>query len=989
MKPCLKHILSLPEEFQDKLVKKVETLIRIGVAQQDANQAALSALIEEAIDEMEAIESALREQHPDLFIQTDAMRAANEPATAPPAADDQATTPELRHSRGQHTLPDFGTLAQAQEALQDRYNRWKQTIEAVRGQGGTVNEVNDFYATEERFWGKVGAQNEAFGKEIQRFVRDVHADGLELDDVALYAYAKHAAERNRHIAKLRADMPDGGSGMATDEADAILTAAGQAGLDEALDRHAQTLWDWIDGTRDVLEQGGLITPEQRRSWDDSFRYYVPLRGREGMTEKRASSKGFNLKGKDAIRAMGRQSKAQQIIEQIIQDRVRAYTRAGKNEVLRSFLAFVLDNPSPNLWQVDAVETRPVIRRDSEGDEVVELADRIVTSNTITIMDGGQSVRVLVKDEALLNQFKAVNEGEVGRVIGALLWANRKVGAMLTTYNPVFTVMNGLRDYQAATVGMVRELGFGGAFGLAAEYRAAITAAMRAELGGKASPEYQLFKALGGTTGYAPMGDLKATENELKELMRQAKSRNLPLKAARKALELVESTNTAIENATRFAAFQAARKRGKTEAEATSLAKNITVNFNRKGTKTPWLSAFVLFLNPAIQDTARIARNLSDPKVQALIGTAMVGVFMLALMNADMGGDDDDGIAFWDKVPKDVKERNIVIMSPFGPTRNDAGQLEANYIKLPMPYGYNALKVLAEQIADQYRRSADPAAGRSPAESVAHVATALLNSIQPANAIGQSVEDGSNLVLAPFSNALGPIAQGLANKSGFGSPLHPENAQTRDLPDSSKVFAGQAGTVFDRTAKALNTATGGSKYEKGLIDVSPGALENAVRFYGGGIASFSLDLANAFYARQHLEREEMDAGRLPFARQLLGRINAETDRIGYDLLKKGEEATQPMEAARKAGDAEAIDAIEQRHGGMAWAGTQVRHVRQRLGELRRRELEVIESDATDREKLAELKDIREQVRLALQNWNTSYVELVRERAAANDARKAGT
>lgn len=983
MKPCLQNLLSLPDEYQERFVRYVETAMKAGATQGDANRLAARQLLDGALAEMGRLEQALREQHPDLFLQ---------PAATPdtPVSDDamapqheKLSLSDARMSRDGFTLPEFGTLAQAQEALQDRYNRWKQTVEAVRKQGGMVTEANDFYAAEERYWGKVGAQNEAFGKEIQRFVRDVHADGLELDDVALYAYAKHATERNEYIARLRADMPDGGSGMTTEEADAILTTAEQSGLEPALERHVQTLYDWIDGTRDVLEQGGLITPEQRQSWDRSFRHYVPLRGREGMTEKRQGSRGFNLKGKDAIRAMGRQSKAHQIIEQIIQDRTRAYTRAGNNEVLRSFLSFVLDNPSPNLWQVDAVESRPVVKRNEAGDEVIELADRIVTANTITIMDGGEMVRVLVKDEALLNQFKASNEGDVSRVIAAMLWANRKVGAMLTTYNPVFAVLNGVRDYQAATVGMVRELGFGGALGLAGEYRAALRDAMRAELGGKASPAYQTFKALGGTTGYAPMGDLKATENELKELMRRAKSRNVPLKAARKALELVEDTNTAIENATRFAAYQAALKRGKSTAQAISLAKNITVNFNRKGTKTPWLSAFVLFLNPAIQDTARIARNLSDPKVQALIGTAMVGVFLLALGNADWGGEDDDGIAFWDKVPKDVKERNIVIMSPSGPTRNAAGQLEANYIKLPMPYGYNALKVFAEQMADQYRRSADPAAGRGVPESVAHVATALLNSIQPANAVGLSVEDGSNLLMAPFSNALGPIAQGLANRSGFGNPLHPENAQTRDLPDSSKVFAGQAGTVFDRTAKALNEATGGSKYERGLIDLSPGALENAVRFYGGGIASFSLDLANAFYARQHLERDEMEPGRLPFARQLLGQINAETDRIGYELLRKGDEAIKPMEAAVRAGDDQAAERIEAKHGDLAYAGAQVHEVRRRLAQLRKRELEVIEGDASDRDKLAELREIRQEVRDTLQSWNSSYVELLRDRSARKE------
>ena len=52
---------------------------------------------------------------------------------------------------------------------------------------------------------------------------------------------------------------------------------------------------------------------------------------------------------------------------------------------------------------------------------------------------------------------------------------------------------------------------------------------------------------------------------------------------RGALDVIESTNGVIENATRLAAFKVALQAGKPEAQAASIAKNVTVNFNRKGT----------------------------------------------------------------------------------------------------------------------------------------------------------------------------------------------------------------------------------------------------------------------------------------------------------------------------------------------------------------------------------------------------------------------
>ncbi|MBN8489441.1 MAG: hypothetical protein J0M20_17155 [Burkholderiales bacterium] len=990
MTQCIESILKLPDAAQDALLERIERLMRMGYDQKAARKAAAQALYDEALAETREMEQLIREQHPDLFLKKPERSPppAAEPAPAvAPAKAAPSGEPVFSRREGQgFELPDFGAARQAQEAIQDRYNRWKQSINAVREQGGTITEANDFYAAEERYWGKVGAQNEDFGREVERFAEAVHADGLSVDDVALYAYAQHAQERNAYIAAKREDMQDGGSGMTDEEAEAILESARESGLETDLQKHADTLRQWIDGTRDVLERGGLITAETRASWDRSFRYYVPLRGQEGKAEGRGIGPGFSIKGPEAKRALGRRSQAKQIIEQIIQDRTRALIRSGKNEVLRSFLAFVLDNPSPNLWQVNAVQPRAVVRLDDEGHESIVMEDRVVTGrNVVTVKDGGQEVHILVKDPDLLRQLQGIEDQQVGRVVGAMLWANRTVGKMLTVYNPVFTLLNGARDLQAATVGMVQEFGANGATELAKQYPAALAEAVRAELRGKPSPDYQMFRALGGTTGFALMGDLQTTEDELRSLMRNAERGALhPVKVGRALAHYVEQCNAVVEAATRFAAYQAARSNGASMVKAASVSKNITVNFNRKGTKTPWLSALVLFWNPAIQGSARIAQNLASPAGLTLMGSAMAGAFFLALGNAEWGGEDDDGVSFWDKVPAEVKERNLVILSPFGPKKNEAGQLEANYIKLPLAYGYNVFKVLADQMADQMRRSKDGAAARPASESAMRVASAFLSAVQPINYAGQGLADSSALTMLPYSNALGPVAQALANRGSFGGRLHPESPQTEHLPDSSKVASGQAGNVFDRTAKALNKATGGSEFESGLIDIAPGSLENAARFYGGGIASFSLDLMNAFYARQHLERDKPELQRLPFMRQLLGQINDETDRLGFDRLRAADAMAQPYEAAAKKGDIDAAERLLQEHGPIAAAGRHVDRVRAQLAKLRQAERAVIEDDTmTDRQKLAELTLIRIQVRDVLNAWNETFDILMRDHAKTKE------
>ena len=876
-------------------------------------------------------------------------------------------------------LPEFGSVAKTQQAVQDRYNRWKQAVDAVRKQGGQVTEANDFYREEERYWGRVGAQNEAFGREIQDFVEAVQADGLTLQDVAEYAYARHAPERNAYVDSMRDDMDGAGSGMSNDEADSIMISAQQSGLEPLLRKHADTLADWIDGTRDVLEQNGLISDSERQAWEAMFTNYVPLRGLEGKEPGKGTGSGFDIRGRESKTLAGRRSQAKQIIEQIIQDRTRAYIRAGKNEVLRSFLNFALDNPSPNLWKINAVETKPAVVVDEFGNRLVEMRDTIVSDDrTVAVKDGGQTIYIEIKDKPLLEQMRNLHVEQVGKVVGALLWANRKVGAMLTAFNPVFVVMNGIRDAQAATAGMIDEIGFGGAARLLASYPRAFVEAYKAQFLDP-GPEYRRYVNAGGTTGYFGLKDLNATGEDLQALMRNAERSAInPIKMAMAIATFVEKANSVVEQTARFAAYRAAIDSGKTVAQAASISKNITVNFNRKGTMSNALGAVVLFFNPAVQGTARIAQALKSPKVLATLASGSAGLVMLALMNAAIGGEDDDEVAFWDKVPKEVKDRNIVLMLP--PERDERGKLKARYVKIPVAYGYNVFNVAANEVADQWRRASNPKAGRSPSESGVRLATAFISATMPAQALSQGIEDPSALVMLPFSNALGPIAQALANRSGFGRPLYPDYPNERTLPDSQKYSPSQAGTLFQKAAEQLNAATGGSAYESGLIDLAPGSIENAARFYGGGLASFSIDVMNAMYVRQHIERPEPDVKRLPFVKQLYGVIDDETDRwYAYDKMRKAEEAIQPFEQAKRDGDADAAMALYNEKGPIVGAGKTLTRIRSQLSDLRKYELSVINSkELTDGERYIKLMEISGKSRDLLQQWNKVYADLIEQR-----------
>ena len=725
-----------------------------------------------------------------------------------------------------------------------------------------------------------------------------------------------------------------------------------------------------------------------------FQKYVPLRGGGAAGQAgagagaagsaaalRSKPKG-GIRGDEGEHAQGRTSQALQIIEQIAHDRARALIRAGRNNVLRSFARFVLDNPSPGLWEINAVQTRRQATTDEDGYRTLTETEEVIKDGrTITLKDGGEEIHILVHDAKLLEQLQRMGLDErPAWAIGALLSANRWLSRVYTSLSPVFTAMNALRDTQAAAVGMIDEIGFLGAPKLFAALPSAWADSFKAELMGKQSADYQLFKVLGGLTHFHSLKSIEQQADELQAIVNDADRSALdPRKFLPKAMGLIEAINGGIENATRLAAFKVARQSGKTASEASSIAKNITVNFNRKGTQQ-LASAWVLFFNPSVQGTARLLQAMASPKVQATIGVAMMGIAALALRNAGMG-DDDDGVAWWDKIPDEAKERNIVIVLPPGATTGEAvpKSKTGRYVKIPMPYGYNFFAVVANQVVDVWRHSHDPRRGRDAVKAGGKAFGAFTSSWLPSADLGRAVtaddaeSAGKSAVLLAIPDALDPLARIGLNQDAFGRPMRPDNRFSRHLPDSSGYFAGQHGTLFQRGAGALNEATGGSRYREGLIDVAPSTMEHLARSYGGGPVGFGLDIINALYLRQSIARPELDAKRLPFAKQFIGTIDAETDRMtGYQRLESAEKLIDPIKRAMAAGEGREARALHDEAGPVAGLGDAVAQTRQRLGEIVKRERATIDSQAlSDDAKYVKLIDLAEKRRQVLQRFNKAY------------------
>src|SRR5690606_8341690 len=91
-----------------------------------------------------------------------------------------------------------------------------------------------------------------------------------------------------------------------------------------------------------------------------------------------------------------------------------------------------------------------------------------------------------------------------------------------------------------------------------------------------------FDSLGGSTGYREL--FRTSKDRAKGIEREFKkmSEGIPMKSGRWVMDWLSDYNQAMENAVRLAAFKAAKDSGMSPERAASLAKNLTVNFNRKG-----------------------------------------------------------------------------------------------------------------------------------------------------------------------------------------------------------------------------------------------------------------------------------------------------------------------------------------------------------------------------------------------------------------------
>ena len=352
--------------------------------------------------------------------------------------------------------------------IQDKFRRLK----LVQRELNNVNESNDTYLAEEAFHGKVSEDLRQMEVEHVDKIANLMAQyELSQDEVDLYLIAKHAEERNAYIDSINPELEGKGSGMSNEDAQRILDKAIIEGKRLKLENVADHVYAMLAETRQRMVDAGLEPQDAIDTWQEQYQYYVPLKGyaaddakvnEKGKSYK--SGKGFNVKGRETIKALGRKSLAESPLLHTISDTTSSIIRARKNEVGNTFLKMVNDNPDNEFWQVftaDNPDTR-IGETKENGKTVVKRVPMTGFEMSKNEKDyfktkvNGKEHYIKMKDPLLMQAMSNLGVEQANVITQTLGKVTRTLSALVTTWNPEFMITNVSRDIQTAIYNVLSE-----------------------------------------------------------------------------------------------------------------------------------------------------------------------------------------------------------------------------------------------------------------------------------------------------------------------------------------------------------------------------------------------------------------------------------------------------------------------------------------------------------------------------------------------------
>ena len=472
---------------------------------------------------------------------------------------------------------------------------------------------------------------------------------------------------------------------------------------------------------------------------------------------------------------------------------------------------------------------------------------------VRVMKDGEEYVIYVNGDPQLaqamNNTRAhrVREIQSGKLDRAAAWLGRKMAAAYTSLSPLFIPSNYFRDLTMTLASTaIREDGrynyllrknLATSWNLGFMLRDYQNGKLRDKVSnGNATPKEQMFYDFmmnGGETGFVSSLDVedlkKKFKNDLKDLDRWKTN---PVKVGHTIMDGIEFLNRAIEDSNRFAVYMTSIQYGRSIDEAVNDAKDVTLNFNRKGTgEYGWqmIRNLYLFINPAVQSLQTLgALAKHHPfKFTAVTASWLASGVLVPIVNAalmSLLGGDDDKDKYWQFTKWD-RRNNLIMWVPF----------THEYVKIPLAQEFRAFYGLGDIIASKMM------GGELAEESWGQYAEDLLGQVVDMLPLDPTGYDG-NIAVSLMPNAIRPVFELAFNVDFTGKPLFKETEYNKYDPNFTKVYVGTPDWLV-RASRMVNSI--GNDYpdvQQNSIDAfgdprynlnNPAVVDHVLSSYLGG------------------------------------------------------------------------------------------------------------------------------------------------------------
>lgn len=433
---------------------------------------------------------------------------------------------------------------------------------------------------------------------------------------------------------------------------------------------------------------------------------------------------------------------------------------------------------------------------------------------VRVMKDGEGYVIYVNGDPQLaqamNNTRAhrVREIQSGKLDRAAAWLGRKMAAAYTSLSPLFIPSNYFRDLtmtlastairEDAKYNYLLRKNLATSWNLGFMLRDYQNGKLRDKVNnGNATPKEQMFYDFmmnGGETGFVSSLDVedlkKKFKNDLKDLDRWKVN---PVKVGHTIMDSIEFLNRMIEDSNRFAVYMTSIQYGRSIDEAVNDAKDVTLNFNRKGTgEYGWqmVRNLYLFINPAVQSLQTLGALAKHHPFKFTAVTAswlasgvLVPVVNAALMSL-LGGDDDKD-KYWQFTKWD--RRNNFIM--WVPTTHE-------FVKIPLAQEFRAFYGVGDMIASKMM------GGELAEESWSQYAEDLLGQVVDMLPLDPTGYDG-NIAVSLMPNAIRPVFELAFNVDFTGKPLFKETEYNKYDPNFTKAYVGTPDWLV-RVSRMMNS-----------------------------------------------------------------------------------------------------------------------------------------------------------------------------------------